>query len=222
MDQTFKIFINELINYSKSVQDNEVEYVTQEDALKACYYITHIEPKKIGDLLLYCVSLSLMNRYVKQEDSIFRNNYLFKSNGLIRLMEVLPKDNKIEGFEMMFDVDKDKGNNTLLYISVCGMHFSFHSVSKHLKEIMPEIYDAYFEWDGIRKQICASTLFHMVESNDSFISESGYDTNNIKESASITADNVISGRMSLRKFRNICNFYVFSRKNNYGKAINDK
>ena len=149
---SFKLFINELIDYAKNAQDKPEEYINHEDALKACYYITHIEPKKIGDLLLYCVSLSLMNRYVKQDDSIFHNNYLFKSNGLIRLMEVLPSDNKIEGFEMMFDVDKDKGNSTLLYTSVYGMHFSFHSVSKHLKEIMPKIYEAHFEWDEIKKQ----------------------------------------------------------------------
>ena len=214
---SFKLFINELIDYAKNAQDKPEEYINHEDALKACYYITHIEPKKIGDLLLYCVSLSLMNRYVKQDDSIFHNNYLFKSNGLIRLMEVLPSDNKIEGFEMMFDVDKDKGNSTLLYTSVCGMHFSFHSVSKHLKEIMPKIYEANFEWDEIKKQICASTLFHMVESNDLFFSESGYNTNNIKESAAIIANQYIKGEISLRKFRNVCNFYVYSKKNNYGK-----
>jgi len=152
MVSKFEKYVSELIDYSKASQENE-EYVEHKNALKAYYYITHIKPTQIGDLLLYCSSLSLINRYVKQEDSILinKNKYSFKSNGLIRLMRFLQNKNKINGFEMMFEIDKDKGNSTILYTSVYGMHFCFHSVSKKLKEMIPKPYEAQFEWDGIKK-----------------------------------------------------------------------
>ena len=214
MNNEFKRFVDKLIVYSKSKQDDEEENVSYEEALKACYYITHIIPRQLGDLLLYCGSLSLMNRYVKQEGSEFYNKYIFKSNGLIRLVDLLNKCSFIEGFQMMFEHDANKENSTLLYTSICDMHFSFHSVSKKLKNSIPKEYLGEFEWDGIRKQVCASSLFRMIEDNNLLLSRNGYKTLNIKESAKEIALDVINGRKSKRQFLQECNFYHYCEKVN--------
>jgi len=201
----FTSFVKELIEFSKSMQEAESENVSYEQALRACYYISHVQPKQIGDILLFCVSLNCMNRYVKQNNSKFSNKYVFKNVGLTRLLGALNKNPKIDDVKILFDIDKEK-NNTILYISICNMHFSFHSVSKKMKANIPSVYLDDFEWDGIKKQKCASSLFDTVESKWILISEKMQKSEGLKKRCIRISNKVLSGEMSKWQFLQCCNF----------------
>ena len=200
MEKGFIDFINELKLYCENQQEKEIEEIVDySQALKACYYISHLEPKSIGDLLLYCGSLSLMNRYVKQKDSKFYKKYFFKNYGLNRLIGILNKIPYIEGFEMKYETDN---NTPLIYTSICGLHFCFHSVKKELKDKIPEKYLGDFKWDGIKKQKCAHSLFNKIEDNDILLTQTY-----LREEARMKADEVLSGKISKNDFINECGFF---------------
>ena len=98
------------------------------------------------------------------------------------------------------------------------MHFCFHSVSKKLKEMIPKAYESQFEWDGIKKQKCANKILKKIKNNSLFVSKEGYKTKDIKKSAEEIAEKVLNDEMSLRQFKQICNFYIYKKNNNEVKS----
>lgn len=87
--------------------------------------------------------------------------YAFKQK-IIRLVKsVCEKD--IQG--ICFDLQSD-GKMSLLVVQIGKVQFSFHEIYK--EEISPLLnqhsqLQSNLEWDGIRKQICATTTFYLSE-----------------------------------------------------------
>lgn len=153
----FSSFTNKLNNYLIVKKSLPRELVNEVDAVKAFTYLRTMQLHTKGDYYLYCASLNLLNTYVKQPDAKKSANYNFKSYLRPLLHSIV--NNQPE--DVYFDYKKDdKGKITLLDID--GIQFSFHNVA-----IDPLIEEALsngkgsknIEWDGIKKQHNATTLF---------------------------------------------------------------
>ena len=154
-------------------QSLQREIVSDDEAVKALTYIEWLDISRIEDCFLFCAALNLCNTYVKQPGREI--DYSFKAK-LPRLLKEVA-DKKIEG--ILFDYQKDK-NTSLLVVQIGKVQFSFHGVQPD--EIL-EILDSHnelrsqIEWDGIRKQMCAVSVFDIAEQN-------------VREPQSITGGNI--------------------------------
>lgn len=142
-------------------QSLQKEIVSDDEALKALTCIEWLDISRIEDCFLFCAALNLCNTYVKQPGR--KIDYSFKAK-LPRLLKAVA-DRRIDG--ILFDFQKDK-RTSLLVVQIGKVQFSFHGVRSD--EIL-EILDAHnelisqLEWDGIRKQMCAVSVFDIAEKN---------------------------------------------------------
>lgn len=156
-------------------QSLQKEIVSEDEAVKALTYIEWLDISRIEDCFLFCAALNLCNTYVKQPER--KIDYSFKLK-LPRLLEAVA-GKKIEG--ILFDFQKDK-RTSLLIVQIGKVQFSFHGVRSD--EIL-EILDAHnelisqLEWDGIRKQMCAVSVFDIAEKN-------------VREAQSITGESIMA------------------------------
>lgn len=109
-----------------------------------------------GDFLLFLACVNLLNSYVKQDNA--KIGYSFKREIDYFLEICLRKNNKM--LKICEENDGDKGN--LLIIQLYSIQFSFHSIKYRYSET--ELYKD-IEWDGIRKQKCALTLYRRCIDN---------------------------------------------------------
>ena len=130
---------------------SEKEAIDSLDAKKALKICDELKIKSDEDILLFLASMNLLNAYAKQKGAEF--GYSFKKD-LSSLCNQLP------GFHwpslLKMDLQKDK-KTSLLLVSLGNIQFSFHSVPDSLA--IPERFAEELEWDGIKKQPCALTLF---------------------------------------------------------------
>lgn len=156
----FDLLCNEINEVCKSLQEEEKEKITDLKAFKAYSYIKNMYLEDVGDALLFCASMNLINTYVKQNNS--KLGYRFKTEFayLIGICANVGIQN------MKIYLDK-KSRNPLLLVQFGNLQFSFHNVplTKELLELSNSIVETEFEWDGIRKQQCADTIFDMAERN---------------------------------------------------------
>ena len=143
--------LNELCARNQTVK----EVVSREEADRAMAYAKEMPLVQAGDVLLFCSAINLMNTYVKQGNKK-TFGYFFKGY-VPRLLERL-EERPMEGVRFCNQID---GRNALTMVEVCGVQFSFHCVPGTRKRLSDET----IPWDGIRKQMCASTLFAMAERN---------------------------------------------------------
>ena len=150
----FKTFCKNLNDLCANMQVSK-EVVGRDDAERALAYAKTMDLKGAGDVLLFCAAVNLMNAYVKQP-GCRRFGYSFKAN-VPRVIEHL-RNNPEE--VMRYSVQMD-GKSSLTIVEVFGIQFSFHCVQgvKHLSS------GSVIEFDGIRKQKCAVTLFKLAEAN---------------------------------------------------------
>jgi hypothetical protein len=143
------------------------EQVTKEEALRAIAVLNQIRVFTKGDYLLYLASVNLLNRFVKFNRKLL--NYRFK-NYLYPLLYQIMED-KPSFINMFAHIDYQMHHLSLLMIDIEGIHFSFHSLDLNIiKEMAAETHYTFtsFDWDHIRKQKCASTLFKkaLYENNE--------------------------------------------------------
>ena len=150
----------EFLDYTKKLNklatelqdDNEI--ISDEDIIKAIYYLNNMYIGNTGDCLIFLSALNLCNAYVKNnKDKI---SYTFKK-GIGYILEVL---NYRDINDIYINCCNDKGK---LYIFQIGdIQFSFHDEKnvvirdKYLKEL---------SWDGVRKQKCAKVVFESAINN---------------------------------------------------------
>lgn len=139
------------------LQDAEKEYINEELAFEAYAYISQMKLEKAGDFLLFLSALNLLNTYVKQKDA--KINYTFK-NEIDYFLEVCIRNNK-EILKINKDAD-EKGK--LLIVQINDLQFSFHSVKCKYEGIDQNLTQD-IKWDGIRKQICAVTIYTLCKEN---------------------------------------------------------
>lgn len=115
--------------------------------------------KTLADVYLACASLNCLNRYVKQKTDP-RISYIFKP--WVEKMVRQCQSNNIEGVSIKSGYDK---GDTLISVFVGPVQFSFHGVPKNAIFLQNLTSNGEVPFDGIKKQICASTVF---ESSMSF------------------------------------------------------
>ena len=150
------------------------ERVSAEAAVCAFVILDHACYETAADYYLGFACLNLLNTYVKQKPSPI--NYYFKRK-IYRMISSAVKNNP-DGLTWYYEKDESGGRyNGLSVIEVQlpgGMQFSFHQVEKtesmqHLMEKQGNGIPA-FQFDGIRKQACAVTVFHNALEAGKFLS----------------------------------------------------
>ena len=143
-----------LLNEYAKNYTGEVEEISDEDFIRALYYLDNLFINSEIDVLIYLSALNLCNSYVKQNKD--HDLYKFKKE-IATIIDIL-NDHHIPNIKVC--MINDKGN---LYIfKVNDITFSFHD-----EKIVPidEYYHEDMTWDGIRKQPCAKTLFDKASNN---------------------------------------------------------
>lgn len=123
------------------------------------------------DAFLYFASLNLLNTYVKQ-DNKSKISYNFKSCVTSAFDSIIM--NKIDANYCYDNIEK------LLIVNIDGMQFSFHNVTPSPKMIFAKQFPRlvgkeYFkqqEWEGIRLQPVAQSLFKFANNLEGLSNES--------------------------------------------------
>ena len=157
VNKKFKKLCKDINKKCIELQDIEKEYIEHELAFEAYIFISQMKLELPGDFLLFISALNLLNTYVKQKDS--KINYKFK-NEIDYFLEACLRKSK-DVLKINKDAD-EKGK--LLIIQINDLQFSFHSVKCKYEGIDQNI-TADIEWDGIRKQLCAVTLYNLCKEN---------------------------------------------------------
>lgn len=182
----------EFLKYTKELNElvislqEEKEIITDEDLIKAIFYLNNIYINEIGDCLIFLAALNLCNAYVKQNDR--KLSYVFKK-GIEYIIDVL-NYNYIEGIY----INRSKDNGTLYIFQVGNIQFSFHD------EKMVIINDRYVKdlvWDGVRKQSCAKTIMNSAINNKICVSNITFRGKNIKKLLDRTLENYRLGKVTL-------------------------
>lgn len=206
-------FKDELKNFEKTVLElqntAEREVIPEEDVVKSLVILNYISYEKVPDAFLGCAALNLLNTYVKQKDS--KLGYRFRRH-LYNLLKGIDDINQIKTINVFYDISKSNG---MLMIVFWGFQFSFHG-EKNTEMIKKLQKKRDMEWDGIKKQLCAKTIFEFALST-SWISNKTQNNSDLREL-------VIS---EIADYRN--GSYVFSNGElikilnvEYGKQIEDK
>lgn len=155
-NEKFKLFCDWLNDECRQLQNSDREDISDEEAFRAYLYIKLMKLELAGDFLLFLACVNLLNSYVKQDNAEI--GYSFKREIDYFLEICLRKNNKM--LKICEENDGDKGN--LLIIQLYSIQFSFHSIKYRYSET--ELYKD-IEWDGIRKQKCALTLYRRCIDN---------------------------------------------------------
>lgn len=117
------------------------------------------------DVILFCAALNLLNTYVKQPDS--KIGYDFK--GCINRLFIALMQHNIPGVKISMEISSNKKGGEVAYviIQIDDVQFSFHQIklTKNaylLKQNTDLVHD--LEFDGLRKQMCAVSIYEIVKS----------------------------------------------------------
>lgn len=135
-------------------EKNEKEEVDDESAGVAYTLVNNMEVDNLADACLFCASMNLLNTYTKQENVSLGYSFKQKINRLINALSLC----EFTGWQ--FDYEK---SGRLAIFQIGDLQFSFHGINEtdELKELIAslKLRNQSLEWDGIRKQKCAMTVF---------------------------------------------------------------
>ena len=147
MDE-LNIFTKALNDYAKE-HNSEFEDILEDDFIKAIYYIDNLYISNEWDVLTFLSCLNLCNAYAKE----FKNHNVYKfKKDIATIIEIL-NDHHIPNIKMCKTEDK----GTLYIFEIANIQFSFHDEKD---VVIDEYYKKDLKWDGIRKQLSASTIFN--------------------------------------------------------------
>ena len=128
------------------------EEIKEEDVVKAMILLNLISYKKIADVFLGCAAINLINTYVKQENT--KLGYYFKRH-IIELLKGIEDINQPKTIQIDYD---NSNNQQILLISIWHFQFSYKCIrySLEIKKLQAQ---QTIEWDGLRKQPYAKTIF---------------------------------------------------------------
>ena len=141
-----------------AAQKGEKEIVTEENAFIATVINRSLKPIKAGDFLLFAAALNVLNTYVKQDNNKKSYGYYFKKNA--EVFARLLCETEIP--EIRIDLQQSWGMPYLL-VDIAGIQCSFHQIPVEgeialLEEKHKQNGGNLFEFDGVKKQMCANTL----------------------------------------------------------------
>ena len=122
---------------------------------------------------------NVLNTYVKQPNR--KIGYALKKE-LDYLVGVLLN---VDIEDVLVDLQKE-GKNSLLVVEVAGIQFSFHNVPVNKDMIQFSRSKAEkLEWDGVRKQMCANSIFESAKKNKTRCSNSTFRGKNLEEKVNV-------------------------------------
>lgn len=135
------------------------EQIEHEDAVIALVVLNYIQYKKVPDLFLGCAAMNLLNTYVKQPKA--KLNYQFRRH-MQSLLKGFEDVNQPKAVRVWHD---DKNGMVFLMIVFWNFQFSFHG--ERMTEAVKNLAQSkVIPWDGIRKQLCAKTIFEFALSDE--------------------------------------------------------
>ncbi len=151
--------INEIVK--EKMELGLKEQVSYELCQKAYLIAKNLKIHTKKDVILFCAAMNLLNTYVKQSDSSI--GYGFKK--YIKHLFVALSKHSIQNVRVGMDVQTSKKRKEIAYviIQIDNVQFSFHQivltdVAHYLEEIVEPL-----AFDGLKKQVCAVTIFEMVK-----------------------------------------------------------
>lgn len=171
-------FKSDLIDFKDKIitmQNSAVpeERITEENIVKAMILLNLISYKNIADIFLGCAAINLVNAYMKQGESKLGYNFKRHLIDLLKGIEDISQPNTIQ---VVFD---NRSKLQILMIVIWDFQFSYKFVyySDVIKKLeSPKI----IEWDGLRKQPYAKTIFEFALSSP-FITKETLGGNNLLE-----------------------------------------
>lgn len=183
----------EFLNYTKELNalainsQDIVENISEEDLIRAIFYLNNMYINDTGDCLIFLACLNLCNTYVKYDRN--KIGYSFKK-GIEYIIEVL---NNRDIKDIYVNCTKSDGQ---VYIFQIGnVQFSFHDEkdvfidSKYVKDL---------SWDGVRKQKCAKAIFESVVNNKLRVTGKTYRGKLLDEMLDKTIDNYKNDKVDIR------------------------
>jgi hypothetical protein len=153
-------FIEDIKCLQKSIisqQEKLREFVSEVDVVRALNVLNYIKYRNVADIFLGCASINLINAYTRQPES--KLNYIYK----MKLIDLLRSIKQISDENITLSYD-NRFNMQLLIINFNIFQFSFQSARfSNLTKFLTK--GNQIEWDGIRKQICAKTIFRFALEN---------------------------------------------------------
>lgn len=138
----------------------EQEVISDIDVVKAYSILYHALVLNENDVYLFLSCINLLSTYAKQNKK--KISYSFKSR--IFFLNELLAYNDFKNIKVSYFYTKSQ---SLYMVMVNDVQFSFHNViiEKGAWDLLKK-YQAQLSWDGIRKQICAKTVFDIALSKN--------------------------------------------------------
>ena len=138
----------------------EQEIISDIDVVKAYAILYHAQVENEDDVYLFLSCINLLSTYAKQNKK--KISYSFKSR--IFFLNELLAYNDFENIKVSYFYTKAQ---SLYMVQVKDVQFSFHNViiEKGAWDLLKK-YQAQLSWDGIRKQMCAKTVFDTALSKE--------------------------------------------------------
>jgi hypothetical protein len=138
----------------------EKEVISDIDVVKAYSILYHALVLNENDVYLFLSCINLLSTYAKQNKK--KISYSFKSR--IFFLNELLAYNDFKNIKVSYFYTKSQ---SLYMVMVNDVQFSFHNViiEKGAWDLLKK-YQAQLSWDGIRKQMCAKTVFDVALSKN--------------------------------------------------------
>ncbi|MCR5620849.1 MAG: hypothetical protein K6G18_03240 [Treponema sp.] len=170
-------YLSDSINKAVAEKMNlgQKELVSPELGLEALTIVKRLKIRTREDVMLFCAAMNLLNTYVKQPGSDI--GYFFKIY-INRLFAALLK-NDIPGIKVGMDIAVSRKGSAIAYVivQIDNVQFSFHQIKMsdmafNLVSEHKVVTNMLF--DGMRKQMCAVTVFEMVKNAKNVSAENGH------------------------------------------------
>ena len=188
-------FKDELKSFEKTVFEaqatDEREIIPEEDVIKSLVILNYISYEKVSDAFLACSALNLLNTYVKQDDA--KIGHRFRRH-LYSLLKGIDDINQKKSIDVFYDDSKQNG---ILMIVFWGFQFSFHG-EKNTAEVKKLQKKKNIEWDGIRKQLCAKSIFDFAF-HSSWTSNKSQDGGDLRKMVENELEDYKNGKYRLSK-----------------------
>ena len=154
----FYEFCKNINDKCRELQTIEKEFIDDKTAIEALALINTMKLINEGDYLRFISAVNLLNSFVKQDKK--KLDYHFKRY-VEKFLSVCVR-NKVN-FVKYNNLKDDSGDYIIIQFG--ELQFSFHNVKVEV-EGLECITDSSLLWDGIRKQVCALTIYEMCKSSD--------------------------------------------------------
>lgn len=159
---TLSIEINNLV--ANKMETGFKEKVSSDLCFEALAFVKNQMVYTKEDVIRFCAALNLLNTYVKQPDS--KIGYDFK--GCINRLFIALMQHNIPGIKVGMEIKTTKKGLEVAYVivQIDDVQFSFHQIklTKNaylLKQNTNIVHN--LEFDGLRKQMCAVSIYEMVK-----------------------------------------------------------